>query len=81
VNALDKALRSDPAPPKHIENVKPRRENGGTEPQRVLVESRDTKTGDRWTTVGVSPNIIDASFEALLDSINYKLLKENALVG
>ena len=34
--------------------------------------------GDRWFTVGVSPNIVDASFEALLDSITYKLLKNNA---
>ncbi len=45
---------------------------------RVLVESHDTETGERWTTVGVSTNIIDASFEALLDSINYKLLKDDA---
>ena len=35
-------------------------------------------TGERWTTVGVSPNIIDASFEALLDSINYKLFRDGA---
>ena len=43
---------------------------------RVLLQSTD---GDAiWTTVGVSPNIIDASFEALLDAINYKLLKDNA---
>jgi len=57
-------------------------QNGGTGAvTRVLVESRDTETGDRWTTVGVSPNIIDASFEALLDSINYKLLKENAVAA
>ena len=92
VNALDKALRSDLGRyQKHIENVKlvdykvrilTQTQNGGTGAvTRVLVESRDTKTGDRWTTVGVSPNIIDASFEALLDSINYKLLKENAAVG
>jgi 2-isopropylmalate synthase len=53
--------------------------NGGTDAvTRVLVESHDTETGERWTTVGVSPNIIDASFEALLDSINYKLLRDNA---
>ena len=44
---------------------------------RVLVESRDG-TGERWTTVGVSPNIIDASFEALYESITYKLLKTAA---
>ena len=53
--------------------------NGGTDAvTRVLVESHDTETGERWTTVGVSTNIIDASFEALLDSINYKLLKDKA---
>jgi 2-isopropylmalate synthase len=43
----------------------------------VLIESED-ETGDRWTTVGVSPNIIDASFQALMDSIVYKLMKSNA---
>jgi 2-isopropylmalate synthase len=38
-------------------------------------------SGERWVTVGVSPNIIDASFEALLDAINYKLLKDRATVA
>ena len=52
--------------------------NGGTEAiTRVLIESRDGE-GDRWMTVGVSSNIIDASFEALLDSVNYKLLRASA---
>ena len=52
--------------------------NGGTEAiTRVLIESRDGG-GNRWFTVGVSSNIIDASFEALLDAINYKLLKATA---
>ena len=52
--------------------------NGGTEAvTRVLIESEDEK-GDRWTTIGVSPNIIDASFEALLDALNYKLVKASA---
>jgi 2-isopropylmalate synthase len=89
VNALDKALRSDLGRyQKHIENVElvdykvrilTRTHNGGTDAvTRVLVESHDTETGERWTTVGVSTNIIDASFEALLDSINYKLLRDNA---
>ena len=41
---------------------------GGTEAvTRVLVESRNTGTGERWFTVGVSPNIVDASFEALVE--------------
>jgi 2-isopropylmalate synthase len=43
----------------------------------VQVESRDA-TGERWYTVGVSANIIDASFEALYESITYKLLKTGA---
>jgi 2-isopropylmalate synthase len=92
VNALDKALRNDLGRyQKHIENVElvdykvrilTKTHDGGTASiTRVLVESQDTDTGERWTTVGVSPNIIDASFEALLDSINYKLLRDNASAG
>lgn len=92
VNALDTALRRDLGRyQKHIENVElvdykvrilTNTGAGGTQAvTRVLVESHDTATGARWTTVGVSPNIIDASFEALLDSINYKLLTDNARVG
>jgi 2-isopropylmalate synthase len=42
---------------------------------RVLIESSDD-TGQRWSTVGISPNIIDASYEALKDAIYYKLLRE-----
>jgi 2-isopropylmalate synthase len=82
VNALDQALRKDLGRyQKHIENIelvdyKVRILTGGTEAvTRVLVESQDIATGERWFTVGVSPNIIDASFEALVDSLNYKLLK------
>jgi len=41
----------------------------------VMIESIDGK-GQRWSTVGVSANIVDASFEALTDSITYKLYKE-----
>ena len=44
---------------------------------RVMVESADGK-GERWSTVGVSPNIVDASFEALTDSICYKLFRDGA---
>jgi 2-isopropylmalate synthase len=43
----------------------------------VLIESEDGK-GGRWTTIGISPNIIDASFQALMDSIVYKLVKSGA---
>ena len=46
---------------------------------RVMIESTDD-SGATWNTVGVSPNIIDASFQALIDSITYKLLRENAPV-
>ncbi|MFA5948672.1 MAG: citramalate synthase [Hyphomicrobium sp.] len=85
VNALDRALRKDLGRyQKHIESIelvdyKVRILTGGTDAvTRVLVETHDKATGERWLTVGVSPNIIDASFEALLDSINYKLLKDGA---
>ena len=44
---------------------------------RVMIESADDN-GNRWSTVGVSANIVDASFEALIDSITYKLLRERA---
>jgi 2-isopropylmalate synthase len=88
VNALDGALRKDLGRYQgHIANVelvdyKVRILTGGTEAiTRVLVESRDKVSGDRWFTVGVSPNIVDASFEALIDSINYKLLKDGAKVA
>lgn len=81
VNALDRALRKDlgiySARIADLELVdfKVRILDGGTGAvTRVLVESRDG-TGQRWVTIGVSPNIIDASFEALHDSINYKLIR------
>jgi len=85
VNALDKALRKDLGRYqdliKDVELVdyKVRILTGGTEAvTRVLIESHDKAAGERWFTVGVSPNIVDASFEALLDSINFKLLKAGA---
>jgi 2-isopropylmalate synthase len=84
VNALDVALRKDLGKyQKYIEGLKlvdyrVRILNGGTEAvTRVLIESED-EAGERWTTVGVSPNIIDASFQALMDSIIYKLVKSDA---
>jgi 2-isopropylmalate synthase len=84
VNALDVALRKDLGKyQKYIEGLKlvdyrVRILNAGTEAvTRVLIESEDEK-GERWTTIGVSPNIIDASFQALMDSIITKLVKENA---
>ncbi len=87
VNALDLALRKDigsyQAEIADLELVdyKVRILNGGTEAiTRVLIESTDA-TGARWWTVGVSDNIIDASFQALMDSIVYKLMKNRALAG
>jgi len=44
---------------------------------RVMIESSDSN-GERWSTVGVSTNVIDASFNALHDSITYKLLRDGA---
>ena len=84
VNALDVALRKDLGKyQKYIEGLKltdyrVRILNAGTEAvTRVLIESED-ENGERWTTVGVSPNIIDASFQALMDSIVYKLVRSGA---
>ncbi|MDP1729886.1 MAG: citramalate synthase [Devosia sp.] len=81
VNALDLALRkdlgkySDRIGDLELVDFKVRILDGGTGAvTRVLVESRDG-TGERWYTIGVSPNIIDASFEALYESIAYKLMK------
>jgi 2-isopropylmalate synthase len=86
VNALDLALRKDLGRyQKYISGLeltdyRVRILDGGTGAvTRVLIESRD-ETGERWTTVGVSPNIIDASFQALIDSVTWKLLKSNAPV-
>ena len=54
---------------------------GGTSAvTRVMIESADA-SGRRWNTVGVSPNIIDASVDALSDSITWKLLKEGVPVA
>jgi 2-isopropylmalate synthase len=84
VNALDLALRKDLGKyQKHIEDVELRDYRvrvfqGGTDAvTRVLIECGDSE-GDTWSTVGVSANIIDASFQALVDSITYKLMKAGA---
>ena len=82
VNALDKALRKalKKAFPKiasitlHDYKVRILDETEGTEAQvRVLIESGNEK--NQWTTVGSSPNITEASFFALIDSLEYGLLK------
>lgn len=84
VNALDNALRKDLGRySKWLEDLrlvdyKVRILTAGTEAvTRVMIESADA-AGNRWSTVGVSPNIVDASFEALIDSITYKLLRDGA---
>ncbi|MEK6786044.1 MAG: citramalate synthase [Nitrospirota bacterium] len=84
VNALDHALR------KSLEQFYPQLQevklldykvrvlaaNRGTESKvRVLIESGDHK--DKWGTVGVSENIIEATWQALVDSIEYKLLEKD----
>jgi 2-isopropylmalate synthase len=82
VNALDAALRKDfgkyssAIGDLRLADFKVRILTSGTEAvTRVMIESIDGK-GQRWSTVGVSANIVDASFEALTDSITYKLYKE-----
>ena len=84
VNALDMALRKDLGRYQsligglRLVDYKVRIFQGGTDAvTRVLIESADER-GERWTTVGVSANIIDASFQALTDSIVYKLMREGA---
>lgn len=86
VNALDIALRKDLGRYQEmiagleLIDFKVRILNGGTEATtRVLIESHDKDSDRRWYTVGVSPNIVDASFQALIDSVNYKLLNASAL--
>ena len=80
--ALAKALAKDLGPYQdviddlHLVDFKVRITQGGTEAvTRVVIDSEDAQ-GRRWATVGVSPNIVDASFEALLDAINWKLIRD-----
>ena len=83
VNALDKAMR------KALLRFYPRLEemelmdykvrvlsgeHGTGAKVRVLIESRDAAS--QWGTVGVSINIIEASWQALEDAVNYKLMKD-----
>ena len=84
VNALDRALRRalEGAYPSlkevHLEDYKVRvlsSSDGTAAKVRVLIESSDGK--DAWGTVGVSENLIEASWIALVDSLSYKLLKDS----
>ncbi len=84
VNALDAALRK--ALSKFYPTLSSMRltdfkvrvldEKSGTAAKvRVLIQSQDEK--DNWSTIGVSENIIEASWQALVDSVEYKLLKDS----
>jgi 2-isopropylmalate synthase len=83
VNALDNAVRKAlkdfyPTLSKmHLSDFKVRvlNEKAGTAARvRVLIQSQDE--AETWSTIGVSENIIEASWQALVDSIEYKLLKD-----
>ncbi len=84
VDALDRALRQalnkfyPHLEDMHLTDYKVRvldSKQGTAAKVRVLIESQDKS--DSWTTVGVHENIIEASWEALIDSIEYKLLKDS----
>jgi len=84
VNALSKALAKDlgryqeAIDDMRLVDFKVRITQGGTEAvTRVIIDSEDSE-GRRWSTVGVSANIVDASFQALLDAITWKLLRDGA---
>ena len=81
VNALWQALKSDLGPHQaaiedmRLTDFKVRITQGGTEAvTRVIIDFADDE-GRAWATVGVSANIVDASFEALVDAINWKLVQ------
>jgi 2-isopropylmalate synthase len=85
VNALAKALAKDLGPYQaciddmKLVDFKVRITQGGTEAQtRVIIDSEDGQ-GRRWSTVGLSPNIVDASFEALLDAMVWKLVRDGVV--
>ncbi|MBT8412574.1 MAG: citramalate synthase, partial [Octadecabacter sp.] len=87
VNALSRALMKDLGRyAEHVDDIrltdfKVRITNGGTEAvTRVIIDSEDGQ-GRTWSTVGVSANIVDASFEALLDAIRWKLVRDGAQSG
>ena len=87
VNALTRALAKDLGPYQaciddmHLVDYKVRITGSGTDAvTRVIIDSQDGQ-GRRWSTVGVSANIVDASFEALLDAINWKLIRDGMKPG
>ncbi len=88
VNALDMALRKDLG--KYAPFLKDMAlvdfkvriltHEGTDAVTRVMIESADGE-GNRWFTVGVSPNIVEAAFNALFDSITYKFYRDGAPAG
>ena len=86
VNALDAALRKALIPvypelARHaagrLQGPHPDSDGGTAATTRVMIESADGK-GTRWSTIGVSANIVDASYNALYDAITYKLFRDGA---
>ena len=82
VNALAKALAKDLGQYQdmiadmRLVDFKVRITQGGTAAvTRVVIDSEDAQ-GRRWATVGVSPNIVDASFEALIEAMQWKILHD-----
>ncbi|MDB9838493.1 citramalate synthase [bacterium] len=87
VNALWRALAKDLGPYQdliedmRLVDFKVRITDGGTEAvTRVVIDSEDAQNR-RWSTVGVSANIVDASFDALVEAINWKLIRDGATVN
>ncbi|MDJ0630280.1 MAG: citramalate synthase [Rhodobacter sp.] len=87
VNALWEALKADLGPHQHViadmrlVDFKVRITQGGTAAvTRVIIDFADG-TGQEWATVGVSANVVDAAFAALLDAINWKLIRDHAEAG
>jgi 2-isopropylmalate synthase len=87
VNALSRALAKDLGPYQpyidrmRLVDFRVRITSRGTEAvTRVLIDSEDD-TGRRWSTVGVSANIVDASFQALNDAVVWKLLHDGAPIA
>jgi 2-isopropylmalate synthase len=85
VNALDKALRKalEKFYPElsqiHLTDYKVRvldTQNATAAKVRVLIETKNSESS--WNTVGVSPDVVEASWKALVDSISYHLLKQKA---
>ena len=84
VNALSRALAKDLGPYQDfiqdidLVDFRVRITNGGTEAvTRVHIDSEDSR-GRHWSTVGVSANIVDASFQALQDAVIWKLIRDGA---